>query len=194
MRTRSALIVAAIGLTLVPVVVALGSTNSLTNSYDVDGTHSSVIFRVKHMNVAYFYGRFNDVSGSYSLNGDGAAFDITIKVDSVDTNSDGRDKHLKSPDFFNAKQYPTIHFKSTATKQTAENTYEVTGELNLHGVKRPLTVVVEQTGAGKGRRGEQRTGLETTFTIKRSDFGMDFMLGGLGDEVRVTVSLEGVQQ
>lgn len=194
MKKTALVLFAAIAVAAIPTLVASGSSSSSADTFAVDGTHSSAIFRVKHMNVAYFYGRFNDISGSYSLNGDEAAFDITIKSDSVDTNSESRDKHLKSPDFFNAKQYPTIHFKSTTAKKVGKTTYEVAGELTLHGDTRALTMVVEKTGEGIGRRGEQRSGVETTFTIKRSDFGMDFMLQGLGDEVRVTVSLEGVKQ
>lgn len=168
-----------------------------TETYKVDPVHSSNWFCIKHLNVANFYGRFNELEGTIVLNpSDPAAcsFDIQIKVDSVDSNNSGRDKHLKSGEFFDAEKYPQIKFKSTAVKKAGEEAYDVQGDLTLHGVTKPLTVKVERTGAGPGMKGERRAGFETRFDIKRSDFGMTTMLNGLGDEVRLTVSIEAVRQ
>lgn len=82
-------------------------------SYEVDAVHSVVLFRIQHLGVSYFYGRFNKIEGSFSVGGDGAGeVDITIRADSIDTNSEKRDGHLKGPDFFSVKQFPTITFKS----------------------------------------------------------------------------------
>jgi polyisoprenoid-binding protein YceI len=178
-------------------IFATASPTAVADTYGVDSVHSSVIFRIKHLSASYFYGRFNDVSGNISFNeGDPSksSFDVQVKADSVDTKNGGRDKHLKSPDFFNVKQYPTITFKSKQVKKTGDQQYEVTGDFTLHGVTKPLTVKVEHTGTGKGMKGEQRAGFETTFTIKRSEFEMSFMLDGLGDDVQITVSLEGVKK
>jgi len=184
-------------LTVLAGTAALGggaATPASAEQFKVDRVHSSVVFRVKHMGVSYFYGRFNDVSGSFAFDDadeSKCSFDVEVKTESVDTASDKRDNHLKSPDFFNARQYPSIRFKSTAVKKTADNTYEVTGELTLLGQTKPLTVTVERVGVGKGQRGGSLCGIETIFTIKRSEFGMTYGLEGVSDEVRLMVSLEG---
>jgi polyisoprenoid-binding protein YceI len=168
-----------------------------TETYKVDPVHSSNWFAIKHLNVANFYGRFNEVDGTIVVSeSDPAAclFDIQIKADSVDSHNPARDKHLKSADFFDVEKFPQITFKSSAVKKAGEQAYEVKGDLTLHGVTKPLTVKVERTGAGLGMKGEYRAGFETRFDIQRSDFGMTTMLNGLGDEVRLTVSIEAVRQ
>jgi polyisoprenoid-binding protein YceI len=166
-------------------------------TYQVDPVHSSNTFRIKHMNVAYFHGRFNDMAGTFVFDDADPAkcsFDVQVKVDSVDTNNAGRDKHLKSAELFDAEKFPQITFKSTSVKKAGDQTYDVTGDLTLHGVTKPITVKIERTGAGPGMKGEYRSGCETTFEIKRSDYGMKAMIGPLGDEVHLTVSLEGIRQ
>ena len=172
-------------------------TASAVESYRVDNVHSSVIFRIKHMKIAYIYGRFNEISGSFGYDAEDPSklsIDVEIKAETIDTKVKKRDRHLKGPDFFNAKEFPAIRFKSKRSKKDGASRYKVSGDLELHGVSRPVTVVVEHTGSGRGPRGDQREGFETTFSIKRSDFGMKYMLGGLGDEVRITVSVEGVRR
>jgi polyisoprenoid-binding protein YceI len=100
---------------------------------------------------------------------------------------------LKRADFFDAKLYPTITFKSTSVKKTGEKTYEVKGELSLHGKTRPVTLALTRFRTGLDPMGHQRTGGETKLTIKRSDYGMNFMVGPekVGDEVDIWISLEG---
>lgn len=169
-----------------------------TETYKVDPVHTTAIFRIKHLGVTYFYGRFNETTGSFTLNTENPcemSFDVQIKTASVDTNSVNRNNHLKSPDFFNAKQFPTISFKSKSVQSSGENMYSVAGDLTLHGVTKPITVQMEFVGQGdKGPRSGYRAGFDVTFTIKRSDFGMNYMQGMLGDEVTIMVGLEGVRQ
>ena len=179
-------------------VVALGlltswafdAARARAEAYQIDAVHSSVLFRVKHMNTSNAWGRFNDIQGSVDLDGSSPAVDVQLKTDSIDTGNAKREEHLKSPDFFNVKQFPAIGFKSAKIKKLADNAYELEGTLNLHGVERPLTVRLEQTGAGKSLQGKSIAGYETTFTIKRSDFGMKYLVGPIGDEVLLIVSLE----
>jgi polyisoprenoid-binding protein YceI len=163
------------------------------DTYQVDPTHSSMVFRVKHMGLANFYGRFNAISGSFILDDDSTknSFQIQIKTESVDTANTKRDDHLKSPDFFNSKQFPTITFKSTQVKKSGDATFDVTGDLTLHGVTKSVVAKVTKTGSGNNPMGKQAAGVEAELNIKRSDFGMSFMLQGLGDEILVIVSLEG---
>ncbi len=161
--------------------------------FTVDAVHSSVIFRCKHLNTSFAYGRFNDISGTFALpaDGEGAMIDVTVKTESVDTANGGRDGHLKSPDFFDAKQFPTITFKSSSVTKKSEGKYSATGTLTFHGVSKEITVDVDKTGEGPGMRGGTIAGLETTFSISRKEFGMNYMPEGLGDEVRIVVALEG---
>jgi polyisoprenoid-binding protein YceI len=162
------------------------------DAYQVDSTHSSMVFRVKHMGTSNFYGRFNNITGSFTLDDDPSkcAFAVELKTDNVDTANPKRDQHLKSPDFFNAKQFPTISFKSTQVKKSADGNFEVIGDLTLHGVTKPVTAKVTKTGAGK-MQGRQLAGVEAELSIKRSDFGMSFMLEGIGDDILVIMGLEG---
>jgi polyisoprenoid-binding protein YceI len=169
---------------------------AVAETYQVDPVHSSFVFRVKHFNVGYIHGRFNDVSGTVTFDPDkpeAASFDIQVKAASIDSNNPKRDQHLRGPDFFNVKEFPTIAFKSKEVKPLGDKMYEVTGDLTLHGVTQPVTAKVEYVGAGKDPRGTQRAGFEATFTVRRSEFGMKGMLGGIGDEVRVTAAFEGVK-
>jgi len=179
----------ALWLTAAPAAVA-------ADIYKVDATHSAVLFRVKHLNVSYFYGRFNDVSGSFSFDKESpenSALDITVKADSLDTNSKDRDKHMKGAEFFDVEQHPRMTFKSRGAKKTVENTFEVEGDLTFHGTTRPVTVNVEFVGEGDTFLGH-RAGFHTTLTILRADYGMDAMLAGLSDEVQLTISIEGVKK
>ena len=178
-----------------PLPATVTSTGAAADSYRIDSVHSSVIFRIKHMGIAYVYGRFNDISGSFSYDPkDPAKFsiDVQVKAESIDTKAARRDNHLKGPDFFNAKEFPLISFKSKKATKAGTDRYKVSGDFKLHGVSRPVDVTIEHTGSGNFRG--YREGFEATFTIKRSDFGMKYMLRGLEDEVRLTVSVEGVRR
>ncbi len=165
--------------------------------YQVDPIHSSVLFRVKHMDLAYVYGRFNDVSGTVVFDPEQperSSFDVTVLAKSVDTGNEKRDQHLRSPDFFNAIEHPELDFKSKSVRKTGENTYEVEGDFSLHGTTRPLKFEFAHTGSGKGPRGDVRVGGEAIFEIRRSDHGMTFMPNALSDEVKVIISIEAVQK
>ena len=157
----------------------------------VDGAHSSMVFRIKHMETAYFYGRFNKISGDVLLEDKNGSVNIEIDADSIDTNSAPRDGHLKGPDFFSVKEFPKITFKSKTMAKKGDD-FEVAGDLTMHGVTKPLTVVVKPTGTSNDQRMGPKSGFETEFTVKRSDFGMNYGIEkkALGDEVKVTLSIE----
>jgi polyisoprenoid-binding protein YceI len=162
-------------------------------TYQTDSVHSSVVFRVKHMNTSFAYGRFNEITGTFALDKASPSqskFDFQVKAATIDTANAKRDQHLKGPDFFNVVQYPTLSFASKSVTASGDG-FEVTGDLTMHGVTKPVTVQVVPTGAGPGPTGGKIAGIETTFTIKRSDFGMNKRIPMLADDVRVTVSVEG---
>ena len=172
-------------------VVAPGAAAA---SYEIDGVHSGVVFKVNHLGFSNFYGRFNEIAGTFDFDTeapDTASFDVTIKAESVDTHSERRDTHLRSPDFFNAKQFPVITLKSKSVKKTGDSTYQAKAELNLRGVKKEITVDITHVGSGEHPRFGVRAGFETTFAVNRSDFGMNYMPEGLGDSVELTVFIEG---
>ena len=165
------------------------------DSFKIDPVHSSVIFSTKHNGVSDFYGAFKEVSGTVAFDAadpSKSSVELTVPVESVDTRNDKRDQHLKSPDFFNAKQFPTLTFKSTKVEANGD-TYKISGDLTIHGVTKPITVEFKKGPESKGGK-EIRGGGETRFTIKRSDYDMKFMTGPVGDDVNIIVSLEGVKQ
>ena len=165
--------------------------------YEIDSIHSQVIFRLKHFGVSYQYGRFNKVSGSLTIDGadpKNSRASVEIAAASVFTADMKRDKHLKGPDFFDVKQFPSITFTSTKVAPAGQGSYQVTGDLAMRGVTRTVTLELDHIGSGKDPYGGYRSGFEGTFSIKRSDFGMNFMLQGIGDEVRLTVAIEAVRK
>lgn len=177
------------------ITTSLGSTLFGAQKYAVDTVHSSVLFKVKRFDVANFYGRFNGLTGTISHDAENPAnssVEFEIKADAVDTDNDRRDDHLRSPDFFDAKQFPVITFKSTGVKPTSENRLEVTGDLTMHGVTRSIVADVEVVGTGQHpRQGTPIIGFETRFTVKRSDFGINYMLGPLSDEIQIILAVQG---
>ena len=180
----------------IPICLAAAAAAIASDTYQADPVHSSIVFRVKHANTAYFWGRFNEISGSFTLDeADAGAVDLQfqVKTASVDTANPKRDEHLKGPDCFNAAQFPTITFKSKSARSSGSG-YEVQGELTLHGVTRPVTVRLTPTGTGKGPTGKPIGGIEASLSIKQSDFGITKLAPMIGDIVWVNVSVEGTRQ
>ena len=167
---------------------------AFAETWQIDAVHSTVMFRIKHMDVGYFYGVFKDISGTVVFDPsmpEQSSVNAVVKTASIDSRNPDRDKHLMGPDFFDVEKYPEMQFKSVSWKKLSEDGYEVTGDFTLLGVTKRMTILVRHTGAGKGIQGEMRTGFETVFTIKRGDFGMTkFLPTGASDEVTLTISIE----
>ncbi len=164
--------------------------------YNVDASHASVVFKINHMGFSNVYGMFGDVTGDFEVDDkkpEMTKVDITIKADSVDTKNAKRDEHLRKPDFFDAKQFPLITFKSESVKKISATKYQVKGLLTMHGVTKPLSFELTRFRTGLDPMKKQKTGGEASLKIKRSDYGMNFMVGPekVGDEVDLWVSLEG---
>ncbi len=163
-------------------------------TYNVDPVHSSLVFKIKHLNVSHVWGRIEDPKGSIVIGDDGLpSITVEVESDEIDTANDKRDEHLEGPDFFDAKQFPKITFKSTSAKKVDDNNFEVVGDFTLKGVTKSITVNLAKVGEADTPMGK-RTGYDTSFTIKRSDYNMGGMMGPVGDEVTIFVSLEGVVQ
>jgi polyisoprenoid-binding protein YceI len=175
----------------------LSSSAFAAETYKLDPTLTSVVFRAKYQGVTFAYGRFNGPTGSFVFDESSPAnssIEVLVNAKDVDTAVEKRDKHLKSPDFLNAEEQPLVFFKSTSVKKLNNNTYGVTGNLTLLGKSQPITVNAQHTGSGKDPWGNFLRGFETSFKIKRSEFGMNFMLNGVDDEVTITVSVTGIRQ
>ena len=162
-----------------------------------DPVHSFVVFKIRHMGTSWVYGRFNEPVVSLEAGDEGTgvtSVNFVVGTAKVDTGNEKRDQHLRSPDFFNAKQFEEISFKSTAAKAVDADTTEVTGDLTLHGVTKPVTVKVMRVGHGKGLQKEDIAGYEATISLKRSDYGMTNMVGPVGDEVALTIAVEAARK
>ena len=191
-----------------PILLSDGSTSSVTPAtlvaspakpatFQIDTSHSWILFKVNHLGLGTAWGSFNKFEGSFVLDAIKTAnnsISLTIDASSVDTNNKKRDDHLKGPDFFNAKEFPTMTF--TSSKVTGEgDAFEVTGTFEMLGKKKEITVAMSKVGEGDDPWGNYRAGFEGSFTIDRTEFGMDYMKeGGLGREVMVTLAFEGVRE
>ena len=191
------------GLILVLLIIGFTGNGQLVDAadtYQIDTAHSMILFRAKHNGVSYNYGRFNEFTGKITMDEadiSKSTVEFEVKTASVDTANDKRDQHLRSPDFFSAKQFPVVTFKSTkvSMKEGAEDVLEVTGDLELLGTQKSITVDVEITGKGKNRQGESLIGFESIFAINRSDFGMTYGVGGpISDKIRLIVTIEAMQK
>ena len=164
--------------------------------YQIDPVHSTVVFSALYMGQSPFYGMFTQASGSASYDGsspDSFALEVVLPMESIDTHNEQRDAHLKSPEWFNAREYPNVTFRGRGLTDNGDGTYSLDGELTLHGQTRPVTATVTHLKAGTTPRGE-RMGVGASFTVKRSDFGVTTMLGedGIGDEITLHVGLQAV--
>lgn len=163
-------------------------------TFKVDTGHAEIGFAVKHMMVSNAKGTFNTFEGT--LDYDIATKTLksiqgSIDAASIDTNNDKRDAHLKNEDFFNTEKFPKITFKSTAVKKTGENTFEVTGNLNVLGVDREVTGLVTVNGPVEGRGGAVLIGLESQIVLNRRDLGIDNSPAAvIADEVKVSIAAE----
>ena len=169
-----------------------------TELWAVDKVHSNATFKVRHL-MANVGGQFRDFDAAINIDRADPAkssVEFTIQAASIDTGNDSRDKHLRSADFFDVEKFPTITFKSTSVKPTSKNTFDVTGDLTMHGVTKRVTLPVEFLGFGKDGRGNEKAGFSIATTVNRKDYGIvwnrTFDDGGvlLGEDVKVAIDLE----
>ncbi len=179
---------------LVVAIAGIGASPAQAEDYTVDPVHSSMTFKVQHLGLAFIHGRFNDYSGTISISDDPAkcSFTMSIKIDSIDTANKMRDDHLKANDYFDAKKYPTMEFKSTKVKAVKQG-YEVTGDFTMHGTTKSITFVLEG-GKTTEIKGMKRIGFTTQLTLKRSEYGVNGGIPLISDEVGIAISYEGLKK
>lgn len=184
-----------IAVTVLFVSLVFSTRMAVAETYTVEQSHTAVIFSISHFGYSFTYGRFNKSAGRFALdkaNPAASQFQFSVDVASVDTNDAKRDDHLRGADFFNAAQFPTITFQSSSVVKT-EKGFDVTGNLTMHGVTKQVTLPLIIMGEGQGPYGKYRSGMNFQLQIKRSDFGMNNMVGPIGDNVAITASFEGVR-
>ena len=181
--------------TLAALLLTGASALAQPSTWTIDKNHSQVNFAVSHMGVSTVRGSISGVTGTVVWDDKDptkSSVEATIDATTVSTNNDARDKHLKSPDFFNVEKYPTMTFKSTSVCWSAVK-LSVTGDLTLAGVTKSVTLAVDgPTAPIKGQGGKLVTGFSATGTLKRSDFnfGSKFGAAMLGDDVKFTIDVE----
>jgi polyisoprenoid-binding protein YceI len=173
-----------------------------TGTWTIDPTHSVIGFSVRHAMVAKVRGRFGAFSGTLTVDGANPAAstaELTIESASIDTQTADRDAHLKSPDFLDVEQFPTLTFVSTGIKATDDDEFIVTGDLTIHGVTKSVAIEVEYNGVGGDPWGNTRIGFEGKTTISRKDFGLTWNValeaGGIlvGDDIKIELDIEAVK-
>ena len=180
------------------------STQALipTGTWNVDPAHSKIGFAVKHMGIATVRGEFTEFAGSLEIGDDlsSAKASGTVKVDSVDTNESQRDEHLRSPDFFDAAQYPELTFESTKVEALDDEEFRITGQLTIHGVTNEVVLHADVQGTDVDPWGNTRVGLEITGQLSRGDYDMKFnqALGSgnmlVADKVKLALDISAVKQ
>ena len=178
--------------------LALATPALAADTYTFDKAHSTVGFQVRHIftNVS---GRFTDYAGTIQVDRakpESSSVELTIQATSIDTGEARRDGHLRTADFFDVANHPTITFKSTAVKANGKDGYLVTGDFTMRGVTKQITLPVAVLGEGKDPMGNEKMGLETSITLNRKDYGLNWNraleTGGVlvGDEVKVQIAIE----
>jgi len=187
------------GLALLGAVALSRPAVAETAEWALDGTHSRIGFSVSHMVVSSVSGRFKQFTGKVDLDEANPAksqVDISVKVDSIDTDDAKRDEHLRSPDFFDSKKFPTLSFKSTKITKAAGKKYKLTGDLTIHGVTKNVTLDAELSDPVKSPWGKLVRSVRLTGKVKRSDFGLKWNktldAGGVlvGEDVALDIQVE----
>lgn len=178
------------------------STNTKT-LWNIDASHSEVQFKVKHLVISTVTGSFNSYDAKVETAEDGSFEDAEVyfeaDIDSISTNDEGRDTHLKSDDFFNAEEYPKLTFKSTSVDKTGDNEYDVTGNLTIRDVTKEVTLKAVHGGTVEDPYGQTKAGFEVTGAINRKEFGLKWSAvteaGNVvvGDEVKLILNVQFVK-
>jgi polyisoprenoid-binding protein YceI len=177
----------------------LAGAAEAADTYKLDPVHSNIIFATDHMGFAKMVGQFQEFEGSFTFDGnsvEGVTVEVAVKTASIDTDHEARDKHLSSPDFFNVQEFPEMTFKSTGVEPTGDKAAKLTGDLTLLGVTKPITLEVTFNKADANPMDPNVfiAGFSAKGTLKRSDFGMQYGQGAIGDEVMLWIEAEGLKQ
>jgi len=182
-------------ITLLAVLALTVGSRAEVETYKIDSTHSSAGFSLRHI-LSKFSSSFTKVTGTITVdreNLEKSSVVASIDVAALNTDSEKRDTHVKSADFFDVAKFPTMTFKSTSWKKTGTDTFDVTGDLTIKDVTKPVVLKTTLLGFGPGMGGSSLSGWEATTTIKKSEFNMAgpaMLAKALGDDVAITLNVE----
>ena len=174
-----------------------------TERWEIDSSHSSIHFSVRHLVIAKVRGQFRRWTGTVVVpdNDFGrAALDVVVDTASIDTGVADRDTHLRSADFLDVEQFPEITFRSTGVTRTASDRLRLDGDLTIKGVTRTVVLDVEQLGTAKDPWGNERAAFSATTAVDRKEFGLTWNqvleTGGVmvGDRIEIAIDIEAVRQ
>jgi polyisoprenoid-binding protein YceI len=169
-------------------------------TYSIDKAHSEVTFQVRHL-LTKVRGRFSDFEGTIEYDEEqpeNSSVNVTVQAASIDTSERDRDAHLRSADFFEVEQYPSLTFRSRSIARKGTQQFDLTGDLTIHGVTRSVTFGVDLLGKAKDPWGNERIAFEAETAINRKDFGLHWNAaletGGflVGDDVKISLSIQAV--
>lgn len=176
-------------------LAASSLASAAPENYTIDPTHTYPSFAVSHWGFSTMRGRFDRTTGKLVVDRQGRSVsaDITVEARSITTGDTKRDEHLRSPDFFNVAEHPRITFRSTGSKWNGDNLAELSGNLTMLGVTRPVTLRIDTFRCGEDPRKQQRCGADASVSLKRSDYGMRFAIPAVGDDIAMTFEIEAVK-
>ena len=178
-------------------MIVAGPVSAADYAIDTKGQHAFVNFKISHLGYSWLWGTFKEFDGNFSFDAEkpeASKVNVTLKTASVDSNHAERDKHLRSDDFLNVSKHPTATFESTSVKSTGEGTADITGNLTLNGVTKPVVIAAKFIGEGTDPWGGYRAGFEGTTTLKLKDFDIKMDLGPASQTVDLIISVEGIRQ
>lgn len=185
-----------LGFTAAALLLSTGAASAADYKIDKQGQHAFVQFRIQHLGYSWLYGTFKDFDGSFTFDEGDPSKDkvnVTINTNSVDTNHAERDKHLRSGEFLNVAKFPQATFVSTGVKKDGDE-LDITGNLTLNGVTKPVTLEAKKLGEGKDPWGGYRAGFEAETKIALKDFNITTDLGPASQDVHLMISVEGIRQ
>lgn len=184
------------GLSIAALLLSAATASAADYKIDKQGQHAFVQFRIQHLGYSWLYGTFKDFDGSFTFDEADPAKDkvnVTINTNSIDTNHAERDKHLRSADFLNVAKFAQATFVSTAVKKEGDE-LDITGNLTLNGVTKPVTLEAKKLGEGKDPWGGYRAGFEAKTKLALKDFNIKSDLGPASQDVELMISVEGIRQ
>lgn len=164
---------------------------------DTEGMHASIHFRIPHLGYSWLMGRFNDFEGTFTWDEEqpeASTVNVSVAVDSVDSNHARRDKHLRDEEILHVAEYPEATFSSTDVEALDDGSLKISGDLTLRGVTREIVIDARHVGEGEDPWGGYRAGFTGTTTLELEEFGIPIDLGPASTEVQMRLDIEGVRQ
>lgn len=181
-----------------PLMGAKSAAAADAPKFTFDKAHTQIFFSVSHLGFSYSTGKFTDFDGSFTFDEEkpeSSKVDVTIDTNSLTMDDEAWEKHLKNEDFFNVEKFPAMTFKSSQIEKTGDKTGRLTGDLTLLGVTKPVTLdVIFNKGGIHPYSKKYVAGFSATGKLNRSEFGMEYGLPGIGDEVNITIEVEGIRE